>query len=242
MASAATLVRAGSTTLLALLFCQSAAAAKTDDLAPSKAEARAFDSTDPAEAMRLATIAAKAGLRDAQMMLGDRYLRSEDSTKDVERAIEWLRRAAAQGSARAQSELGWIYSGGIEGKLDTAEALKWFTVAARQEDAYSLARLAEFYHRGIAVERDEPRAKRLMLRSAELGDRNSVNAAWNLLLFARTPDDRNPRLGLHFLFKGANADEPNSVYMLAREYLIGRARCNGSLAPPRTSTRSARFG
>ena len=131
--SSATLARAGSLALLALLFCRSSLAAQTGDISPSEAEARAFASTGPAEELRWATIAAEGGQRDAQVLLGNRYLRGTNVPKDEERGIEWLRRAANEGSAPAQSLLGWIYSGGIQARQDPAAALKWFTAAARQE-------------------------------------------------------------------------------------------------------------
>jgi TPR repeat protein len=220
--SSAILARAGSLALLALFFCRTAIAAQAGDISPSEAEARAFASTDPAEELRWATIAADGGQRDAQLLLGNRYLRGTNVPKDEERGIEWLRRAADQGSAPAQSLLGWMYSGGSEARQDPAAALKWFTAAARQEDGYALMRLAEFYYRGIVVASDPTRAKRLMLRAAELGNRYAIAGAWNQLLFVGKPEDRDTRLGLHFLIKGANADDPNSAYMLGREYLTGR--------------------
>jgi TPR repeat protein len=221
--SSAIRARAGSIALLALFFCcRTSIAAQADGISPSEAEVRAFVATLPAEELRWATIAAEGGQRDAQLLLGNRYLRGVNVAKDEERGVEWLRRAADQGSAPAQSLLGWIHAGGIEAKRDPAAALKWFTAAARQEDGYALIRLSEFYYRGIGVASDPARAKRLMLRAAELGDRYAIAGAWNLLLFAGKPEDRDTRLGLHYLVKGANADDPHSAYTLGREYLTGR--------------------
>jgi TPR repeat protein len=220
--SSATRARAGSTALLAMCLCLCSVAAQADDIAPSEAEERAFAAKDPAEALHWATIAADGGQRDAQLILAERYLRGTDTSKDIERAIELLRRAAAQGSSRAQAMLGWIHGGGVEGKNDPAAAVKWFTAAARQEDGYALMRLAQFYYRGVVVARDQARARRLVVRAAELGDRNAMVGAWGELLFNLKPEDRNPRLGMYFLLKGANADDPDSAYVLGREYLTGR--------------------
>jgi TPR repeat protein len=221
--SSVTMARASSAALVVLLcFGLQPVTAQADDVEPREAETRAYASTDPVEALRWAQIAADAGLRDAQLLLGDRYLRGVDAPQDVERGLDWLRRAAAQGSARAQSLLGWAYGGGIQIKRNPAEALKWFAAAARQEDGYSLMRLAEFYYHGIEVAPDQARARRLLLRAAELGDRTAMAGAWTLLLIAGPPDERNPRLGMHFLIKSANADDANSAYMLGREYLTGR--------------------
>lgn len=215
------MARRGMAALVSLFFLSPAAlAAQTDDLAPDEAEKRAFAAQDPAEKTRYLEIAARGGRRDAQMILGERYLRGSEVPRDVERAIELLKGSAMQGSARAQSLLGWAYSGG-GAKSDPVEALKWFVAAGRQEEGYALMRLSEFYYRGIAVARDEPRAKRLLLRAAELGDPTAVRGAWGVLLAGATAD-RDPRLGMHFLTKAANTDDAPSAYALGREYLTGR--------------------
>lgn len=220
--SSATMARAGSSALIALLcLCSPLLAAQGDDLTPADAELRAFQTQDPAEMQRWLKFAADGGRRDAQAVLGERYLRGDGVEKNIEAGLELLRHAAKQGSARAQSLLGWAYWSGVGVKQDNAEAVKWFTAAARQEDGYALMCLSGFYDSGIVVAQDESRAKRLLLRSAELGDRRGLTGAWSVLLFG-PPADRDPRLGMHFLNKAASADDADSAYMLAREYLTGR--------------------
>jgi TPR repeat protein len=221
--SFAMMARAGWMALVALLcVCAPLLAAQTDEVTPSEAEKRAFASQDPRESQRWLKIAAEAGLRDAQWLLGDDYLRGTlNAEKKPEQGIELLSRAAAQGSARAQSMLGWAYFTGTGVKQDSALALKWFTNAARQEDGYSLAFLSGFYYHGVGADRDYPRAKRLLLRAAELGDSNGLAGSWNLLLLGPTAD-RNPQLGMHFLTRAAAAGDVNGAYVLGREYLTGR--------------------
>lgn len=221
--SSATMARAGSTALIALLsFCSPVFAAQSDDLTPADAELRAFQTQDPAELQRWLKIAADGGRRDAQALLGERYLRGDGgAAKNVTTGIELLRHAATQGSARAQSLLGWAYWSGTGVNKDETEAVKWFTAAARQEDGYALACLSGFYHRGTAVTQDQSRAKRLLLRSAELGDHQGLTGAWRVLLLGAL-EDRDPRLGMHYLNRAATTDDANAAYVLAREYLTGR--------------------
>ena len=221
--SSATRTRAGSTALLALIiFCSPPLAAQTAGISPEEAERRAFASRDPDESHRWLKIAAEAGLRDAQWLLGEDYVRGSTSAgKDVDLGIEWLRKAALQGSAHAQSMMGWVHVKGIGVKPDFAEAVKWFTAAARQEDAYALLMLSEAYYHGTGVTQDRTRSKRLMLRAAELGNQAALRATWRTLLLGN-PEDRDVRLGMHFLTKGANAHDATSAYTLGREYLTGR--------------------
>jgi TPR repeat protein len=221
--SSGTMARARSTTLIALLcLCSPALAAQAGDITPAEAEQRSLTTRDPAEQERWLKIAAEGGRRDAQWLLGERYLREKDGKgKNVATGIELLRRSAAQGSSRAQTMLGWAYWSGVGVKQDFAEAAKWFTAAARQEDGYALAALSAFYYYGTGVVQDPALGKRLLLRAAELGDDKGLAGAWKLLL-AGQPEDRDPRLGMHFLNKAASTNDANAAYMLAREYLTGR--------------------
>ena len=221
--SSATMARARSTALIALLWLSSySLAAQAEDLTPAEAEQRSLNTRDPAERERLLKIAADGGLRDAQWVLGERYLREKDGKgKNVAAGIELLRRSATQGSSRAQSLLGWAYWSGIGVKQDFAEAAKWFTAAARQEDGYALATLSSFYYYGAGVAQDRARGKRLLLRAAELGEEKGLTGAWKVLLAGET-EDRDSRLGMHFLNKAASTNDADAAYMLAREYLTGR--------------------
>jgi TPR repeat protein len=221
--SSATMARARSATLTALLcLCCPWLAAQAKDITPAEAEQRSLGIRDPAEQEHWLKIAAEGGMRDAQWVLGERYLReNQGKGKNVAAGLELLRRSAAQGSSRAQSLLGWAYWSGIGVKQDFAEAAKWFTAAARQEDGYALATLSSFYYYGAGVVQDRERGKRLLLRAAELGDEKGLTGAWKVLL-AGQPEDRDPRLGVHFLSKAAGTNDAQAAYMLAREYLTGR--------------------
>ena len=205
------MARARFAALIALTsFCSPSQA---ENITPAEAEQRSLDTRDSAERERLLKIAAEGGQRDAQWVLGERYLREDQGKgKKVAAGIELLRRSAAQGSSRAQTLLGWAYWSGLGVKQDFAEAAKWFNAAARQEDGYALATLSAFYYYGTGVVQDRARGKRLLLRAAELGDEKGLTGAWKLLL-AGQPEDRDPRLGLHFLNKAASTNDPDAAYM-----------------------------
>ena len=67
----------------------------------------------------------------AQYRLGIRYFNGQDVTRNYDKALQWLRKAAEQGHAKAQSHLGDMYSKGEGVAQDDAEAAKWYERAKR---------------------------------------------------------------------------------------------------------------
>ena len=86
---------------------------------------------------------AEGGDADAQAELGDIYWGGEHGVaEDGEKALYWLKKAAAQDNTNAMSSLGKIYRNGFAGvKKDNKEADYWFdkmqkTVQARQKSNF----------------------------------------------------------------------------------------------------------
>ncbi|HEY7638682.1 MAG TPA: tetratricopeptide repeat protein [Steroidobacteraceae bacterium] len=216
------MARATWTASIALfLLCPSIFAALAEDVTPAEAERRALADPQAPDAERWLKIAADGGLRDAQALLGERYLHEGAASKNLAAGIDLVRRAATQGSAQAQSMLGWAYGTGTGVEQNASEAVKWLEAAARQENGYALWALSGAYYRGDGVAQDSQLAKRLLLRSAELGDARGLTRAWRTLLFGK-PDERDSRLGMYFLYKEASTEEADAAYMMGREYLTGR--------------------
>jgi len=115
----------------------------------------AYRRGDFAEAIRLVTPQAKKGQMDAQMMLGQMYLKGEGVPPDAVKGVEWIRMAADQGSDLAASQMGLFAANGTGGPPNTAAAAAWYRKAAHQGYADAAYNLAVLYHGGRGVERSD---------------------------------------------------------------------------------------
>ena len=96
------------------------------------------------EALALMLPFAEAGDVEAQLMLGNYYQISE---KNIEKAREWLRKAAVSGNSYALLNLGLSYIGRGDPKQD-AEGIKWLLKSANQNNRYAAETLADGYKNG----------------------------------------------------------------------------------------------
>jgi len=80
--------------------------------------------------IKVITAQANQGDAEAQLKLGDAYLRGRGVTQNGAEAIRWFRASAEKGNAEAQYVLGNLYEVGIALRQDDAEATKWFLTAA----------------------------------------------------------------------------------------------------------------
>ena len=79
--------------------------------------------------------------------MGTRYLHGNQVPKDLNRAIEWLERAAAQGVGQAAQSLGHLYENMLGQNIDKEKAIEWYYRAAvafqksgHQDDARAIIR------------------------------------------------------------------------------------------------------
>lgn len=72
---------------------------------------------------------------EAQFQLGRAYLRGEGVPKDVEKALELMKSAAAQGNTEALGGVGYFYSNGIAVPKDDKQATEWFRKGAEKGSA-----------------------------------------------------------------------------------------------------------
>ncbi len=109
--------------LLVVLFAGVAHA----DVAAGRA---AFERGDYAAALGAWQPHAEEGDVDAQLGLGELYLRGQGVTQDFKTAAEWLTKAAEAGDPRAQAMLGGLYAAGLGVPQDFATSYFWMIVAA----------------------------------------------------------------------------------------------------------------
>jgi TPR repeat protein len=120
---------------------------------------------------------AEGGDARAAFLLGMRYARPDDASRDDSEAVRWLRQAAEQGLAEAQYNLGIMYANGRGVARDAKEAARWYGEAAEQGLAEAQYNLGAQYAVGDGVPRDGQRAA-MLFEQAALQD--IPEAAYNL--------------------------------------------------------------
>ncbi|RME82904.1 MAG: sel1 repeat family protein, partial [Zetaproteobacteria bacterium] len=109
-------------------------------------EAHEFD-----DAVPFVRAAARAGLPEAQAMLGLMYLRGQGVDQDETEARRWLRIAAKLGhDPEASTRLARLIETGRGGPADPAEAAQWYALAAREGHSEAMYRLAVMHFEGRA--------------------------------------------------------------------------------------------
>ncbi len=78
---------------------------------------------------------AEEGDLDAQLYLGEIYLRGKGVDRDFKKALEWLAKAAQAGHPEAQGVLGGLYAVGLGVPQDFGVAYFWMIVAAIWSEA-----------------------------------------------------------------------------------------------------------
>jgi hypothetical protein len=123
----------------------------------------------------------------AQLMLGTLYLDMERPAPDLERARQWLSRAARAGVAEAQYRLALTYE-----DVNPPRVVELLATASRQHHPGANETLGEYYYGGITVPRNLERAIGYFQRAVDGG---SVTARNNLAWLLATAADPRHRDG-----------------------------------------------
>ncbi len=165
---------------------------------------------------------AESGDARAAFILGMRYAKPGDSSRDDAEAVRWLRRAAEQGLAEAQYNLGIMYAGGRGVAQDSGQAADWYRPAAEQGLAGAQYNLGAQYAVGDGVPRDEQQAATWFERAAL---QNVPEAAYNLGV-------------LYDLGRGVNADAATAMHWYERAAARGYHPAASRLAALRAANPS----
>jgi len=127
---------------------------------------------NPADAIPLYRSAAEAGQLDAQIQLGQLYIKGRDGiAQDYREAGKWFGMAAAQGSPIAQTSLGALYENGLGVEKNEDEAVKLYSLAAEKEEPRGLFNLGRVYLEGLGkTSKDLPRAYQCLFLSGNRGE------------------------------------------------------------------------
>lgn len=119
------------------------------------------------EMMRKWREMAEIGDADAQVSLGNSYLRGEGVAMNKKKAAKWFLLAAEQGNARGQLMIGTCYEKGDGVPLNIEEAVVWFWRSASQGDPCGEYKLALCYLYGRGVVKDLSKAVEWFGKAAE---------------------------------------------------------------------------
>ncbi len=148
------------------------------------------------------------------LALSDVYLNGEWVEKDVDKAIQLLKRSAECGSGRAAYRLACLYESGVEsGEPDYAKALKWFRRAGNLGYAEGYSRFAFYAAEGQHVKRNLKRAKTYYELAAKKG---SCYARVELAFLYENGDgvEQNFEKAFQLLDEAAGMGYPYAMYRI----------------------------
>lgn len=128
------------------------------------------------KAEELLFIAASRGHDSAQVVLGSEYAFGENFSKDIERGLEFLHKAADQNNHRANLILGEAYiMGSLLGiQQDIDKGLKHLKIAADGGDPEAQFRLARIFSEGSLVDKDLKKTQKYLAKSAAQGNKKAL--------------------------------------------------------------------
>lgn len=137
--------------------------------------AQAYNTKNYALALKEITPLAKAGVADAQHLLGLMYYMGRGVLRDYKQAMFWERKAADQGKADAQYIVGAMFYTGNAVPQDQKQAVTWFRRSAEQGHAEAQYALGLMYRHQVAGMPEDPvLAYMLWSLSAAGGNANAV--------------------------------------------------------------------
>lgn len=159
---------------------------------------------------------------DALVLMGRAYRARSDDKRDADRAFAYWLVAADRGSADAAFYAGRAYDGGIGTEQDFPQAQYWYEKAAEANHTGAIHNLASLYEHGKGtVGQDEEQAFSLYLRAVELGDRDSMSRAADMLVEGRgTLRDFEQALELYR--RAALLGETSAMWKLGDGYREGK--------------------
>ena len=129
-----------------------------------------YNLKDYLEALHHLTIAADAGLAEAQNQLGFMFVTGTGTVKDTHRAFEYFQKAANAGLGGGMGNLGSMYANGFGVKEDDAMALALYEKAIEAGNPFALSQIAVMYYNGKGTPVDYNAAEQYFQQAADLND------------------------------------------------------------------------
>jgi TPR repeat protein len=119
--------------------------------------------------------AARAGQREAQLLLAQAAMEGRGMTADPAEAFHWYSLAANRGEPMAMNQLGRCHELGQGTGVDTALAAVWYRKAAEAGLDWGMYNLAHLLASGNGIARNRAAAYRWYLQAAHLGHAGAMN-------------------------------------------------------------------
>jgi len=168
---------------------------------------------------------------NAQYDLSERYYYGKGGVpKDQDKAVKWVKLAAAQNISGAQNSLGYYYNNGMGVKRDITKGLHYYKLAADQGHRIAIYNIGYLYMMGKGLTVDTKKAAKLFKKSADLGYiQAKVRLGFVYDEGAGVIQDKEKAFKLYE--EAALLGEPNGQFNLASLYYAGEgASKNYSLA------------
>lgn len=132
----------------------------------------------------------------ASILIGDMYKNGEGVNKDLTKAMEYYKKAAAKGNVVAMEQIGVMYTNKGEGpRRDFAKAMKWFKKAAELGSSHAMYCVGWLYHFGDksrGVEQDFDAARKWYNKAIAVD--NNANARYGLNRLPAADDEQKQRI------------------------------------------------
>lgn len=129
---------------------------------------------DPEKAFEWLTMAAEAGLPNAQYTMGDVLLRGKGAKQDESAAVGWYEKASASGHAEARFKLAALYYAGIGVKKNIPKSLALYKASADAGHPAALTTMGVFYFNGRVFKKSEVKARDWWIKAAYAGEVNAM--------------------------------------------------------------------
>ena len=141
----------------------------------SYGELQALLAGDPAEAAPWVEVAARYGLAEAQVRLGQMQLDGLGAAKDPFAALSWFLRAANTGAAEAMNMVGRCHENGWGTPVSLPTAARWYRRSAEAGHDWGEYNYANMLFDGRGLERDAAQAVAWYRRAADKGHARAMN-------------------------------------------------------------------
>jgi|688.fasta_scaffold238381_3 hypothetical protein len=181
---------------------------------------------------------ANQGDPNAQVNLGNLYMRGLGVEQDYGSAYGWYAKAANQGHATGQNKLAVMLYYGLGIKENHTEAAQWFLKAAEQGDPAAAMVIAELFDKGDGVPASKIDAYIWLSIAADLGKEDALNERAHLA-DELSPNDLNNALTQLNVWRGQHDKRQTDFANGQLDNPVANKKARSGSPPQSTKSKSA---